>query len=140
MFFFCRCLVMVQCCVIISQMSAAAALITNCSAYKHDPAGPRTVIPADASALPSVRTNAVSECKAAHPNASCPSEGPVSSRGRNRSQLLKVQRRSVDTPPPRSRRSQHFCVFEKRFTSHLKSLFSFFFFFSWRGLSGSELN
>lgn len=46
-------------------MSAAASLITNCSAYKHDPARPRAIIPADASALPSIRTKAVAECKAA---------------------------------------------------------------------------
>lgn len=45
-------------------MSAAASLITNCSAYKHDLARPPTIIPADGSALPSIRTKAAAECEA----------------------------------------------------------------------------
>lgn len=57
------CLVMVHSYVLMSQMSEAASLIPNCSAYKHDSSCPHTIIQADSSALSSIRTKAVVECR-----------------------------------------------------------------------------
>lgn len=78
------CLVMVHCCVLMSQMSEAASLIPNCSAYKHDSSCPHIIIQADSSALSSIRTKAVARCcklllgcnKRLHPSTSCLSEEP----------------------------------------------------------------
>lgn len=85
------CLVMVHCCVLMSQMSEAASLIPNCSACKHDSSCPHTIIQADSSALSSIRKKAVVECTKVASEHFRFVRGAISSWGGKRLQLLKIK-------------------------------------------------